>query len=219
MCAHICTARWAQWAACLQAVPFPDTDFRWLEHTRVLLCDDLFCVTKVSGVSDVKLFLYHFWIVQSKLTPSAFFFFPPFICYGLWSSSEPSCSLPKRQAQALHELRLGIGWILHCGASAQGDFIFLCKHSLKISASHLSFWLLFPPCMASRTAQGEWLCSWWVRDECLRRPFSFASRMGGCDTLQRLLSWALSLTAEEDFSASGGTGDYLPFPFNVSAQN
>lgn len=41
----------------------------------MLLCDDLFCVTKVSGVSDVKLFLYHFWIVQSKLTPSAFFFF------------------------------------------------------------------------------------------------------------------------------------------------
>ena len=97
-----------------------------------------------------------------------------------------------KQAQASHELGLGIGWILHCGASAQCEFIFFYKHSLKISASHLSFCYFFSPCMASRSAQGEWLCSWRVRYECLWRPF-FARRMGGWDKLQRLLSWACPL--------------------------
>lgn len=48
-------------------------DFRWLKCTEVLLHSDLFCVTEVSGVSDVKLFLYHFWIVGAKLPPSTFF--------------------------------------------------------------------------------------------------------------------------------------------------
>ena len=122
----------------------------------------------------------------------SFFLFPPFICYGLRGSSEPSCSLPKRQTQALHELRLEIGWILHCGASALGDFIFLCKYSLKISASHLSFWYFFPPCMASRSAQGEWPCSCFILEcshQCGTREAREDSR---CSRIVRRSPWCIT---------------------------
>lgn len=48
-------------------------DFRWLTYTEVLLCGDLFYVTEVSRVKDVKLFLYHSWIAGAKLSLSTFF--------------------------------------------------------------------------------------------------------------------------------------------------
>lgn len=124
-----------------------------------------------------------------------FFFFSLFYCCVLLSSWVSSHSIPKRQALVLHELWHWIGWILHCWVSAQCDLIFLCKNSLKNSASHLSFWFFFPSCMVSRTAQGEWRCYWCVLNECLWRPFCIPRRLGGSDMLQRLPQGMISRAA------------------------
>lgn len=65
-------------------------DFRWLRYTEVLLCGDLLCMTEVSEVKDVKVFLYHRWIARAELSPT---FFRPTMCshriLNIFLKSEP----------------------------------------------------------------------------------------------------------------------------------